>query len=145
MQEPIEEPSTALPTEANLRYVIYEDGGATGEMIGCNDSIVPVAVSLPPYSSRAEIIDHLYMGLIHADGQTWILETAIPDTLVVDEAVVTGGTATISLSGTLMIDGVCDHPRIQEQLTRIALQFPEITTVEILINGVTLENYLSLK
>jgi len=70
MQEPIEEPSTALPTEANLRYVIYEDGGATGEMIGCNDSIVPVAVSLPPYSSRAEIIDHLYMGLIHADGQT---------------------------------------------------------------------------
>lgn len=145
MEEPTEELPGAIPAEASLRYVIYEDGGVTGELIWCNDSLVPVSVFVPPYSSRAEVMDHLYMALINAEGQTGILETAIPDSLVVAEAVVTWGKATISLSGTLMIAWVCDHPRIQEQLTRVAWQFPEITEVEIWINGVTLADYLSLE
>ena len=44
-----------------------------------------------------------------------------------------------------MIGGVCDHPRIEEQLYATILQNEQIEEVDIFINGESLQDYLSLK
>jgi hypothetical protein len=55
------------------------------------------------------------------------------------------GKATIKLSGTLMLGGVCDNPRVKAQLEQTALQFSTVKDVAIFINNVTLDQALSLK
>jgi hypothetical protein len=53
------------------------------------------------------------------------------------------GRARVELSGNVSIGGACDVPRIEAQLERTVLQFDDVATVEILVNGVPLEDVLS--
>jgi hypothetical protein len=64
-------------------------------------------------------------------------------TLTLESATVARGTATIRLRGELRLGGVCDSPRVEEQLTRTARQFPEVTAVEVFVDGVPLADLLS--
>ncbi|MGH2687674.1 MAG: GerMN domain-containing protein [Actinomycetota bacterium] len=63
--------------------------------------------------------------------------------LRLDSAAVGNGKATIRLEGELRPGGVCDGPRTEEQLTRTARQFPEVTAIEVFVNGVPLADVLS--
>ncbi|MGH2720547.1 MAG: GerMN domain-containing protein [Actinomycetota bacterium] len=63
--------------------------------------------------------------------------------LTLESAALAGGTATIRLRGELRLGGVCDGPRVEGQLSRTARQFPEVTAVEVFVNGVPLADVLS--
>jgi spore germination protein GerM len=62
--------------------------------------------------------------------------------LTVDEVTIVDGKATIWLSGSLQLGGVCDEPRIEAQLRQTALQFDTVDEVEIFVNGQPLEALL---
>jgi hypothetical protein len=47
------------------------------------------------------------------------------------------------LSGDLSLGGVCDTPRLRQQLRQTLLQFPQVDQVELFINGEPLEDVLS--
>jgi hypothetical protein len=53
------------------------------------------------------------------------------------------GEAIVKLSGTLMLGGVCDNPRVEAQLEETALQFSTVSRVSVFVNGVPLEGLLS--
>ena len=53
------------------------------------------------------------------------------------------GEAVVNLSGTLMLGGVCDNPRVETQLEETALQFSTVSRVSLFVNGVPLEDLLS--
>jgi hypothetical protein len=63
----------------------------------------------------------------------------------VDSVTVVDGVATVQMSGTYSIAGVCEHPRIQGQLEETVLAFPNVDEVEIFINGESLDDILSLQ
>ena len=62
-----------------------------------------------------------------------------------DSLTIQGSKASVYLSGTLLMGGECDTPRVQAQLEQTVLQFPTITEADIFINGRPMAEVLSLK
>ena len=78
-------------------------------------------------------------------GESGLYNALYQSDLTLVSAEIKDGTAIIALEGTLLLGGECDSPRVQAQLEMIPGQFPEVTTVEITINGKPLADVLSLK
>jgi len=55
--------------------------------------------------------------------------------LRVRSAAVSRGVATIRVEGTLPVAGVCDVPRIEEQIKATARQFRGVRSVRVFLNG----------
>lgn len=113
--------------------VALDDGGKAGRKIGCGDSLVPVERSVsaaPSLKTAVEellAVPHEYEGRL---GNYWWGEN-----LKVRDASIRRGTATIRISGKLYVAGVCDEPRIEEQIKETARQFSGVRRVKVFVNG----------
>jgi hypothetical protein len=144
------EPTTpgVEPTPAPLTIflVLIGDDGASGEPIGCGDSLVPVTTEPIATDDRlrasivrlfeapeGEVIDRPYY-------------TAVPGGTLdyVDGRLESDGTVTVELTGTPLLGGECDDPRIVAQLERTAMFATGASEAEILIDGVPIEEFLRL-
>jgi hypothetical protein len=65
--------------------------------------------------------------------------------LKADSVSIVNAKATIHLSGTLRLSGVCDNPRVEAQIEETALQFATVKQVQVFVNNIVLEKALSLK
>ena len=159
---PPEEPTpvpTEFPTNEPPRQLIHvagdtvkfalialEDNGASGELIGCGDSVVLADVYYDPSYDPLEVA---FMGLLNIGekyyGQSGLYNALYPSSLMIESLNYEGGTVFIHLTGTLMVGGTCDIPRIEAQFMKTALQFPELSGAQIFINGTPLAELLSLK
>jgi hypothetical protein len=159
---PPEEP-TAVPTEiptvepprqliqvtgdtVKFALIALEDNGASGDLIGCGDSVVMADVHYDPSYDPLKIA---FMGLLNVGekyyGQSGLYNALYPSSLMIESLTYEGGTVFIHLTGTLMVGGTCDIPRIEAQFMKTALQFPELSGAQIFINGTPLAELLSLK
>jgi hypothetical protein len=129
-----------------IYLVALEDNGASGDPIGCGDSIVGVVRPITPTASPIEaaltellsIKDTFY-------GESGLMNALAQSDLHVKSAVLENGLATVRLTGQLLLGGVCDNPRVQAQLEYTVLQFPGVEGVQIFINDVLLQDVLSLE
>ena len=110
-----------------------EDDGTT---IGCGDSTVAVQRAVTgatlPYavqellslqrSAASPNVAGYYNALYQSD-------------LHVASATMSGSTAVLALTGTLLSGGTCDDPRIYWQISDTATQFPGVDAVTITVNG----------
>ncbi len=131
----------------NIYLVAVGDNGASGEMIGCGDSLVPVQVSIEPTLGvlRAALTE-LFKLEGQADyGQSGLYNALYLSHLEIDDLAVVNGKATMKLSGQVVTGGECDIPRIEAQLRAIALQFSTVQQVTITVNGVPLADLLDLR
>jgi hypothetical protein len=55
------------------------------------------------------------------------------------------GKATIKLSGSLVLNGICDNPRVEAQIEQVALQFSTVKSVQVYLNNIPLQQALSEK
>jgi hypothetical protein len=78
-------------------------------------------------------------------GQSGLYNALYLSDLSIADVAVIDGEARIDLVGELIIGGVCDIPRIEEQLRTTALQFSTVNRVSIRVNGVPLEELLDLR
>jgi hypothetical protein len=53
------------------------------------------------------------------------------------------GRAIIHLTGTILLGGTCDAPRVQAQIEQTALQFSTVSDVTVFVNDIPLEDVLS--
>lgn len=120
--------------EVKVYLVALDDNGKRGRRIGCNDSLVPVtrtvaATGLPLQAAVEELLSvpREYEGGL---GNYWAGEN-----LRVQSVVISAGVATIRIRGTLPVAGVCDEPRIEEQIKATARQFRGVRNVRVFING----------
>lgn len=126
--------------------IALEDNGQSGKKIGCDDSVIPVQVTIPPTQAvlRAalealiSLKDQFY-------GQSGLYNALYQSNLQLEGVTIEGGKAIINLSGTLMLGGVCDNPRVEAQIEETALQFATVSEVAVFVNGKSLEEILSLK
>jgi hypothetical protein len=142
--------STSTPTPMDMRVDVFlialEDGGVSGPAVGCGDSIVPVQMVVPRTEGilRAALEKLLSMRDQYF-GESGLYNAMYQSNLRVDAVRIEDGKATIELSGSLLLGGVCDSPRVQAQLEQTALQFSTVTSVAVFINGVPIEEALSLR
>lgn len=137
--EPTAEPLTIF-------LVLVGDDGASGEPIGCGDSLVPVTTEPIATDDRlrasilrlfeapeGEVIDQPYY-------------TAVPGGTLdyVDGRLEADGTVTVELTGAPLLGGECDDPRIVAQLERTAMFATGASEATVLIDGVPIEEFLRL-
>ena len=137
-------PPPGTVSSVNLYFIALEDNGQSGKKIGCNDSVIPVQVSIEPTTAPLRAaLEKLFSIKDQFYGQSGLYNALYQSNLQVDSAVVENGTATVRLSGTFSLGGVCDDPRFSAQITETILQFPTVNTAVVYINGQRLEDVLS--
>jgi hypothetical protein len=125
--------------EVRLYLVALDDRGRRGRKIGCDDSLVPVtrrAAAAAGGDRLRAAVEALIAEPREGEGglgNYWHSED-----LRVASAAVRGGTATIRVRGTLPVAGICDEPRIEEQINATARAVPGVRRVQVFVNGVSL-------
>ena len=129
--------------EVRVYLVALDDDGRTGRKIGCGDSLVPVTrtVSAAGGALLRAALDEL-LSLPHDfDGR--LKNYWRGNNLRVSGVTLRNGLATVRITGEgPSIAGVCDAPRITEQIRATARQFPTVRRVAVFVNGRTLESAL---
>ena len=139
---------TDLPTQSMVQIflIAVDDNGQTGTPVGCGDSVVPVQVEIPPTQG---VLKAALVALLSVKdqyyGQSGLYNALYQSDLQVESLSINGSKASVYLTGTLLMGGECDSPRVQAQLEQTVLQFQNVTQVAIFINGKPLVDILSLK
>jgi len=154
-------PATALPVSTDTQVIpaattkqmvkifmiAVDDNGQAGTPVGCGDSVVPVMVEIP--STQAVLKAALQALLSTKDqfyGQSGLYNALYQSDLQLESASIdASGKASVNLTGSLKMGGECDTPRVQAQLEQTVRQFPNVTEVNIFINGKPIADVLSLK
>ncbi len=143
------EPTTATskPQTVLIYLVAVGDNGASGELIGCGDSLVPVEVAIEPTQA---VLNSAFTALLNLTsnityGESGLYNALYLSDLRIDSLTIVDREAIIYLSGSLVTGGECDIPRIEAQLTATALQFSTIDSVTIYVNGTLLQDVLDLR
>ena len=122
------------------------NGGGSGKTIGCGDTLVFVDRDITPTAAplSAAIREQIS---IHEQyyGQSGLYNALYNSNLSFVSASIANGHATIYLSGTLRVGGVCDIPRVEAQLEETALQFSTVSGVTVYVNGIELHQAMSQK
>lgn len=128
--------------EVKVYLVAVGDAGKAGRKIGCDDSLVAVTRSVKNDGAplRAAVRELLSMPRENEGGlgNYWHGER-----LRVSGATISRGTATIRITGKVFVAGVCDQPRIEEQIKETARQFPGVRRVNVFVNGRPLARVIS--
>ncbi len=145
---PVEAPTSAPagPQLVKVYLIAVGDNGVSGDLIGCGDSAVAVDVEIAPTQGVLKAAFQALLSIKTRDyGQSGLYNALYQSSLQLDSVKIENGTATINLSGSLLLGGECDNPRVEAQLTKTALQFVTVKQVSIFINGKPLKDVLSLK
>ena len=150
-QSPSSQP-VVLPTSSEngqvlkIYLVAVGDNGVSGPVFGCGDSLVAVDVAVKPtVAVLRAALNKLLSIKTGTYGQTGLYSALHQSNLKIDNLYIQNGLASIYLTGDLLLGGTCENPRVEEQLKATALQFSTVQNVEIFINGVPLNEVLSLK
>lgn len=133
---------TPTPSTDDLSFdiylVAYDTTVVEGKTIGCGDALVPVKQTS---AGEDRPLTEALRALVQAQDASILVNTVRG--LRIEDVTVEAGVATVQLGGTLSPGGVCDHPRIEEQLRETALQFAEVDSVVFYLNGDPLDAFLS--
>jgi len=123
-----------------------EDGGRSGQKIGCDDSLVAVERMIPRTDTplRAAIAE-LVSVRDTSYGQSGLYNALARSRLTAERVTLTDGVAEIRLAGAITLGGACDAPRVDAQIRQTALQFPAVKRVDVYIKDVPLAKVLSAK
>ncbi len=122
------EPDTTISDQTvTIFLVAIEDSGISGKKIGCDDSLVPVEVTIrsdliSPWSALSALLnlDQTYYG------ESGLYNALHQSDLEIQSYETHEGKATVYLEGELMLGGVCDNPRVEEQILATILQDGQI-------------------
>ncbi len=138
---------TGFPKMKVKAYVIATgDNGKLGKLVGCGDSLVPIIVEIGPTKDLIRGgLDGLFSLKEKSPEELGYYNSLSNSDLSVDKVIQTEKHGDVYLTGSIQLGGACDEPRLKEQITQTALQFPAMTTVTIYLNGVLLDEAISQK
>ncbi len=153
---PQAQPTTELPygvvtdTPAVQMVDIYliaiDDNGQAGIPVGCGDSAVPVQVQVEPTQGVLKAALEALLSIKEQYyGQSGLYNALYQSDLQVESIKITDGEAQVYLTGSLILGGECDNPRVEAQLTETVLQYSTVTKASIYMNGKPLADAISLK
>jgi len=146
--QPSPTPIPTRPTQQNVKIflIALEDNGQSGPLIGCGDSAIPVTVTIPQTQGvlRATL-EKLLSAKQQFYGESGLYNALYQSDLQVAGVTIDQGKAIIHLTGSIMLGGTCDAPRLEAQIEQTALQFSTVSAVAVFVNDVPLEEVLSQK
>ncbi|PKL36391.1 hypothetical protein CVV38_00575 [Candidatus Peregrinibacteria bacterium HGW-Peregrinibacteria-1] len=143
-QPPVDDTTTDpnTPTTADIYFVELDGGGTNGDLIGCNDSIVPVSMEVTTTNLQGALTRlFTYNGQYHVP--TGYYNTLHNSNLEYSSSTTEDDVTKIYLTGEPVFGGTCDTPRFENQILYTAKQFTGNTAVEIFVNNQPLQEILS--
>jgi hypothetical protein len=139
-------PTTAAEQIVKIVLIALEDNGQSGTLVGCGDSAIPITVTIPHTQVvlRAAL-EKLLSAKQQVYGESGYYNALYQSDLQVARVVIEQGKAIIHLTGSIMLGGTCDAPRVEAQIEQTALQFSTVSDVAVFVNDVPLEEVLSTK
>lgn len=135
---------TINPVSQELQlFMVALEAGSGDNSFGCGDRLESVKRTLTTASPLRDILTELLDYPNQYYGQSGLYNALHASDLKVQSVNIVNGRADIQLTGTLVQQGTCDAPRIQEQLKATALQFDTVTSTNITVNGQALDQALS--
>lgn len=144
--QPVSSTTEKAVDTLSIGMIALGDGSTTGD-VGCGDSrvVVSTPVTPPRTMTTEEKVRTALNALFVADnpyGESGLSNIlAQSENLTVSDVVVDGDTITVSITGQMQSGGVCDDPRIIDQLRTTVQKNSDQSTVVIFINGVSLDTY----
>jgi hypothetical protein len=139
-------PAGAGTAQVKIFLIAVGDNGVSGPKIGCGDSAVGVIRVVPVTKAPlTAALNELFSLHDQFYGQSGLQNFLYQSRLQLQSVAIANGVATIKLTGTLLLGGVCDSPRVDAQITNTALQFSTVHSVDVSINGKPLKDLLSGK
>ena len=139
-------PTSTTAAEQTVKIVLIEleGNGQSGPLVGCGDSAIPINVTIPRTQGvlRAAL-EKLFSAKQQFYGESGYYNALYQSDLNVSGVRIEQGNAIIHLTGTIMLGGTCDAPRVQAQIEQTALQFSTVSDVTVFVNDVPLEDVLS--
>ncbi len=141
-----EEISEKAPQNAVIYLVALENNGQKGESVGCNDSLVPINIPVAQANNPIIKLKLSLDALFRYKASDRLYNSLQNSILSLQSANIEGSKIIINLEGQISLNGVCDEPRFKEQISKTAIATnPELTEVEILINGKPIDAVISGK
>src|SRR5215211_4256346 len=141
-------PVSTTATEQTIKIVLIEleGNGQSGALVGCGDSAIPITVTIPRTQGvlRAAL-EKLFTAKQQFYGESGYYNALYQSDLQVASVTIEQGKAIVHLTGTIMLGGICDAPRVQAQIEETARQFSTVSDVTVFVNDVPLEEALSSK
>ncbi len=144
--------TTLAPTSAGvdsimIYLVAMDDKGKSGDMIGCEDSIIAVERPITPTQAPLRAaLEELLSLTDQFYGESGLYNALYNSKLTVKNVTIDAeGKALVYLEGTMLSAGTCDDPRIIAQLTYTVKQFSTVKDAAIYVNGTLIEELLSGK
>lgn len=139
-------PTASTEQTVKIFLIALEDNGQSGTRVGCGDSAIPVTVTIPKTQGvlRAAL-EKLLSAKKQFYGESGYYNALYQSDLQVAKVTIEQGKAIIHLTGTIMLGGTCDAPRLEAQIEQTALQFSTVSDVAVFVNDVPLEDILSSK
>ena len=138
--------STAVQQTVEIFLIALEDNGQSGILVGCGDSAVSATVIIPRTQGVLKAaLEKLLSIKEQYYGESGLYNALYQSDLQLKSVTIDQGKAIIHLTGTIMLGGVCDAPRVEAQITQTALQFSTVSDVEVFIDDIPLEDVLSQK
>ena len=143
---PVLPTSTSGEQLVKIILIALEDNGQAGTLVGCGDSAIPITVTVPPTQGilRAAL-EKLFSAKQQFYGESGYYNALYQSDLQVTGVTIEQGKAIIHLTGSVVLGGVCDAPRVEAQIEQTALQFSTVNEVAVFINDVPLEDVLSAR
>jgi spore germination protein GerM len=126
-------------SKVKVYLVAVDDKGKSGKKIGCDDSLVAVTRDVPKTQGVLKAALEELIAIPHEFNSQLGNYVVGPD-LKVKSATIKGGTATIRFSGAISVAGICDEPRITEQIIATAKQFRAVKRVKVFVGNQTLKD-----
>ena len=131
---PAAAPTPELIGEVDVYLVAVGDKGQKGLKIGCDDSLVRVTRKIKPTVAPLKAALEELLAIPHEYskelGNYWWGKDLKLKSVTNNE-----GVATIHITGEgPFVAGVCDEPRITEQIENTAMQFSSVSSVKVFVN-----------
>ena len=138
----------AAANTANIYLIAIGDNGHSGQLVGCQDSLIPVSgldIGNQPTTEGkiAAALGKLFAIHDQYYGESGLYNALYMSHLSVDSVTLDGSRAVVHISGTFQLGGVCDTPRVIGQIQSTVLQFPGITRADVVYKGDLLNLVLS--
>lgn len=129
--------------EVEVFFVDLENKSGSSQTIGCGDSMAPITRTLNKNGKSTIDLIKTTLGFLFEPkeqyvGKGGLYNALYQSDLAVDKIILDKGTANVYLTGTYKLGGVCDDPRFEAQIKQTVLQFPEVKSVVIFVNGTQL-------
>ncbi|HKQ99901.1 MAG TPA: GerMN domain-containing protein, partial [Pyrinomonadaceae bacterium] len=130
----------AMVEEVKIYLVAVGDNGKKGKKIGCEDSLIAVTRKIKPTEAPLKAAIEELLSTQHEEDSKGLSNYWWGEKLKLKSVSITDGAATIHITGEgPYVAGICDVPRITEQIEETAKQFPTVKSVKVFVNGKPLE------